>query len=141
MLDSDWLKFNLRLIFPICVQTQILCNRANVPINEHPLQCNLPSHPPPPQKKTFCTMRCAVSLILHSFCATVHPYGLSRVHLWLRVSICTPINCGEILRSCYWGILEFQFFSLLLWVWVAGIGLHTNVELNLLVFTTPIPSP
>ena len=28
MRDSDWLKFNLRLIFLICVQTQILCNGA-----------------------------------------------------------------------------------------------------------------
>ena len=26
MRDSDWLKINLRLIFLICVQTQILCN-------------------------------------------------------------------------------------------------------------------
>ena len=28
MRDSDWLKINLRLIFLICVQTQILCNGA-----------------------------------------------------------------------------------------------------------------
>ena len=26
MRDSDWVKINLRLIFLICVQTQILCN-------------------------------------------------------------------------------------------------------------------
>ena len=26
MRDSDWLEINLRLIFLICVQTQILCN-------------------------------------------------------------------------------------------------------------------
>ena len=29
MRDSDWLKLNLRLIFLICVQTQIVCNGAN----------------------------------------------------------------------------------------------------------------
>ena len=28
MHDSDWLKLNLRLIFLICVQMQILCNGA-----------------------------------------------------------------------------------------------------------------
>ena len=28
MRDSDWLKLNLRWIFLICVQTQILCNGA-----------------------------------------------------------------------------------------------------------------
>ena len=28
MRDSDWLKLNLRVIFLICVQMQILCNRA-----------------------------------------------------------------------------------------------------------------
>ena len=28
MRDSDWLKLNLRLIFLICDQTQILCNGA-----------------------------------------------------------------------------------------------------------------
>ena len=28
MRDSDWLKLNMRLIFLICVQTQILCNGA-----------------------------------------------------------------------------------------------------------------
>ena len=30
MRDSDWLKLNLRLIFLICVQTQILCKGAYV---------------------------------------------------------------------------------------------------------------
>ena len=29
MRDSDWLKLKLRLIFLICVQTQMLCNGAN----------------------------------------------------------------------------------------------------------------
>ena len=29
MRDSDWLKLILRLIFLICVQTQILCNGAH----------------------------------------------------------------------------------------------------------------
>ena len=29
MRDSDWSKLNLRLIFLICVQTQIICNGAN----------------------------------------------------------------------------------------------------------------
>ena len=33
MRDSDWLKLNLRLIFQICVQMQILCNRALDTIN------------------------------------------------------------------------------------------------------------
>ena len=28
MRDSDWLKISLRLIFLICVQTQVLCNGA-----------------------------------------------------------------------------------------------------------------
>ena len=30
MRDSDWLKLKLRLIFLICVQTQILCNGAYI---------------------------------------------------------------------------------------------------------------
>ena len=30
MHDSDWLKIKLRLIFLICVQTQILCNGAHI---------------------------------------------------------------------------------------------------------------
>ena len=30
MHDSDWLKVNLRLIFLICVQTQVLCNGAYI---------------------------------------------------------------------------------------------------------------
>ena len=30
MRDSDWLKIYLRLIFLICVQTQILCNGAHI---------------------------------------------------------------------------------------------------------------
>ena len=30
MRDSDWLKLNLRLIFMIYVQTQILCNGAYI---------------------------------------------------------------------------------------------------------------
>ena len=30
MRDSDWLKIKLRLIFLICVQTQILCNGAYI---------------------------------------------------------------------------------------------------------------
>ena len=33
MHDSDWLKLNSRLIFLICVQTQILCNGAIVSQN------------------------------------------------------------------------------------------------------------
>ena len=34
MRDSDWLKINLRLIFLICVQTQILCNGASMLRND-----------------------------------------------------------------------------------------------------------
>ena len=30
MRDSDWLKINLRLIFLICIQMQMLCNGSSV---------------------------------------------------------------------------------------------------------------
>ena len=30
MCDPDWLKINMHLIFLICVQTQIVCNGANM---------------------------------------------------------------------------------------------------------------
>ena len=41
MRDSDWLKLNLRLIFLICVQTQILCNGAHVPRERPPFSALL----------------------------------------------------------------------------------------------------
>ena len=46
MRDSDWLKLNLRLIFLICVQTQILCNGAlvTIPFSFNHEEYNVVSH-------------------------------------------------------------------------------------------------
>ena len=41
MRNSDWLKLKLRLIFLICVQTQSLCNGANVLSDEIKICYNL----------------------------------------------------------------------------------------------------
>ena len=109
MRDSDWLKINLRLIFLICVQTQILCNGANITWN------------------VWCTPR----LVVHMFTRGSHPSHnhdsiLSRIHtalLWQKEASdkcaisCKRAKCVCHLHWCQWNIM-MSYLTYLLAGWV-----------------------